>query len=75
MSSILFLFLPRLVKKQKFLSLAQKMLDLSIFGLEFEKSILILEVNVVDLIHLQNFWKEQQCWDLESKIPNLDFMD
>ena len=58
MSSILFSFLSRLVQKQKFLSLAPEMLDLGIFELEFENSILIRETGIVEFIQLENFVKK-----------------
>ena len=47
-----------------------------IFGPEFEKVIIIFEINALELAYLQNFVKKkkkpkQKCLNLRSKVPYL----
>ena len=44
---------------------------LSIFGLEFSKTIVIFEISTLELVYLQNFVKKQKCLDLGPKMPYL----
>ena len=42
-----------------------------IFGLEFEKQIVIFEISTLEFIYLQNFVKKRKCLNLGPKIPYL----
>ena len=47
------------------------MLDLGIFGLEFESNIVIFEISTLEFVYLQNFGRKQKCLNLEPKMPYL----
>ena len=43
---------------------------LGIFGLEFSKTIVILEIGNPKFVYLQNFAKKQKCLNLGTKMPD-----
>ena len=45
---------------------------LGIFGLEFQKTIVIFEISTLKFVQLQNFAKKQKCLKLGWKMPYLD---
>ena len=47
------------------------MLYFSIFGLEFQKPFVILEISTLKFFYLQNFMKNQERLYLGPKMPNL----
>ena len=44
---------------------------LGIFGLEFQKTIVIFEINSFEFVYLQNFAGKQNCLNLGPKMPYL----
>ena len=44
---------------------------LGIFGLLFSKTIVIFEINTLELVYLQNVAKKQKCLNLGPKMPYL----
>ena len=47
-------------KKQKCLNVGPKIHNLGIFGLEFEKNIVIFEISTLKFVCMQNFTKKQK---------------
>ena len=43
---------------------------LAIFGLDFQKTIVLFEINSLEFVKLQNFAKNQKCLNLGPKWPN-----
>ena len=44
---------------------------LDIFWLEYLKYIFIFQIGTIEFVSSQNFLKEQQCVNLEQKVPYL----
>ena len=49
--------------------------SLSIFGLEFQKTIAVFEINSFEFAYLQNFAEKQKCLNLGMKMPYLPIFD
>ena len=60
-STLKFVSLQNFTKKQERLNLGQKIADLSIFGLEFRKTIVIFEIGILKFVYLQNFAKNKNA--------------
>ena len=42
-----------------------------IFGLEFEKTVVIFEISTLKFVYLQNFAEKQKFLNLSQKVPYL----
>ena len=60
------------MKKQKYLNLGPKMLDLGIFRLKFENNFVIFEISTLKFVQLKNLVENQKCLNLGSKVLYLD---
>ena len=58
-------------KKQKCLNVGPKIHNLGIFGLEFEKNIVIFEISTLKFVCMQNFTKKQKYQNLGPKMHDL----
>ena len=43
---------------------------LAILGLDFQKTIVLFEINSLEFVKFQNFAKKQKCMNLGLKMPN-----
>ena len=61
------------MQKQKILTFLKKMLYLGIFGLEFERIIVIFEISALEFSLLQSLVQKKKSLNLGPKMPDLRY--
>ena len=70
-----FFYLQNFAKKTKISNQGPKMLDLDIFGLEFENNIVTADIIILKFVKLRSFPEKQKCLHLGSTMPLLGIFD